>query len=99
VVVERERFRQLRLHGLESLCGRLTKSRIFAAAVEAGLAAVAAERLRESGQRVLIEAHLAEGNTVEALRQYRRFRALLRAELGLEPSPDLALLVSAARGS
>ena len=93
VVIERERFRQLRLHGLESLCHRLTASGRFAEAVEAGLAAVAAEPLRESAQRILILAHLAEGNWSEALRQLVSFRALLREELGIEPSPELLRLV------
>jgi DNA-binding SARP family transcriptional activator len=93
VVIERERFRQLRLHGLESLAHRLAAVGRFAEAVEAGLAAVAAEPLRESAQRTLIQAHLAEGNWSEARRQLASFRALLRAELGIEPSPELLRLV------
>jgi DNA-binding SARP family transcriptional activator len=39
VVLERERFRQLRLHALEALCARLTEAGRFGAAVQAGLAA------------------------------------------------------------
>jgi DNA-binding SARP family transcriptional activator len=61
VVLERERFRQLRLHALEALCRRLTEAGRFGAAVQAGLAAVAGEPLRESAHRTLIRAHLAEG--------------------------------------
>lgn len=93
VIVERERFRQLRLHGLESLCMRLTSTRRFAEAVEAGMAAVSAEPLRESAQRVLIAAYLAEGNFGEALHQYRRFTSLLRDELGVEPTEALSSLL------
>src|SRR5437588_9576982 len=48
VLLEQERFRQIRLHALESLCSRLLATRRFAMAIEAGLAAVAAEPLRES---------------------------------------------------
>lgn len=99
VLVERERFRQMRLHGLESMCLRLTEQGMFARAVDAGLAAVAAEPLRESAQRVLIAAHVAEGNTVEGLRQFHRYCAMLRDELGLEPSPELSRLVAFVRAS
>jgi DNA-binding SARP family transcriptional activator len=50
-VLERERFRQLRLHALEALCARLTEAGRFGAAVQAGLAAVSGEPLRESAHR------------------------------------------------
>ncbi|SRR6266567_3235004 len=93
VLVERERYRQLRLHALEALCDALTKGRRFAEAVEAGLAVVAAEPLRESAQRALISAHLAEGNRGEAVRQYRLFRRQLNEELGVQPSTDLQELM------
>ncbi len=93
VLLERERFRQLRLHALEALCDRLLAAGRFGEALEAGLAAVIAEPLRESAHRALIRLHLAEGNQVEAVRQYRFFRDLLRDELGLEPSPQMGELV------
>ncbi|HXF71418.1 MAG TPA: BTAD domain-containing putative transcriptional regulator [Actinomycetota bacterium] len=98
VVVERESFRQLRLHALEALCARLTDLGRWPEAVEAGLAAVAAEPLRESAHRALIRAHLAEGNAVEAMHQYEAFRRLLLEELGLEPSPAIRALLVEARG-
>jgi DNA-binding SARP family transcriptional activator len=89
VGVDREVFRQLRLHALEALClRRLTQGR-YAEAVEAGQAAVAGEPLRESAHRVLIQAHLAEHNVSEAVRHYRRFGELLRRELGTGPSRQL----------
>jgi DNA-binding SARP family transcriptional activator len=86
VLFEQERFRQLRLHALEALCERLTAARRFGAAVEAGVAAVAAEPLRESAQRVLMSAYIAEGNACEAIRQYCAYRHTLSKELGLGPS-------------
>jgi DNA-binding SARP family transcriptional activator len=85
VLLERERFRHLRLHALEALCGRLTGLGRYAAAIEAGLAAVACEPLRESAHHLLIEAHLAEGNRTEAVRQYRWYCSLLHDELGVRP--------------
>ncbi len=86
VVVERERFRQLRLHRLEQLSDRARASGSFARALEAALAAVAAEPLRESAHRRVMQAHLAEDNPAEALRQYDLIRRLLRDQLGLSPS-------------
>ena len=86
LVFERERFRQLQLHALEALSRLLAASGRFAEAVESGLAAVAAEPLRESAHRCLINAYLAEGNAGEAIRQFVRYRDLLRAELDLAPS-------------
>ena len=70
VVVERERFRQLRLHALEQSCVELASKGRFGEAIEAGLAAVREEPLHETAHRILIETYLAEGNRAEALRQY-----------------------------
>jgi DNA-binding SARP family transcriptional activator len=89
VVLERERLRQLRLNALESLCHQLTATRRYAAAVEVGLAAVAAEPLRETAHRALIVAHLAEGNRAEAMRQFQIYSDLIWEELGVGPSPQL----------
>jgi len=93
VMLERERHRQLRLLALESLCESLAAEGSYALAVEAGLACVAAEPLRESAHRVLIDAHRGQGNLGEALRQYRLYRRLVGDQLGLEPSPAMERLV------
>ena len=95
LLVERERFRQLRLHALERLGGLLATAGRFGRAVEICLAAVSGEPLRESAHRQLIQVHLAEGNRVEALRQYRAYRQLMRDELGLGPSRQIVDLVTA----
>ncbi len=97
LTVHRERLRQLRLHALEVLSARQLDSGQVAAAIESGLAAVAAEPLRESAHRVLIRAHLAEANDAEALRQYERFRSLLFTELGILPSVHLEELIAPVR--
>jgi DNA-binding SARP family transcriptional activator len=93
VLMEREHFRQLGLHSLEMLSERLTEARKFGRALEAALAAVAGEPLRESAHRVLIKTHLAEGNASEAIRQYRFYKTLIRDQLGLDPSPAIEALV------
>ena len=93
VVVERERFRQLRPHTLERLCGELALQGDFGRAIELGLRAVSTEPLRESAQRQLIRVYLAEGNDVDALRQFHAYEALISDELGLEPSDEMVALV------
>lgn len=97
VLLERERFRQLRLRALEMVCRQLTEVGRLAEAMLAGLAAVATEPLRETARRVLIQAYLAEGNYAEALEQYTSYRQLLRAELGLDPSPHIQALIAGLR--
>jgi SARP family transcriptional regulator, regulator of embCAB operon len=93
VLVEAEDWRQLRLHALETLAGRLTAVGCWGQAADAARAAVRAEPLRESAHAALIQVHLAEGNQSEAVRQFTHYRALLHAELGLEPTVRLRRLV------
>jgi DNA-binding SARP family transcriptional activator len=93
VIFERERIRQRLLHALETLSRRLAAAGRCAEAVEAAISAVGADPLRESANRVLIEAHLAEGNLVEARRVYDRYRQIVSRELGAEPSQELRTLL------
>ncbi len=92
VVMERERLRLLRLHALEALSRRLIVDRVFDRAVLAALAAVTTEPLRESANRILIEAYLAEGNVAEAILRYHRYWSLLMKELGVQPTFRLSEL-------
>ena len=96
VLVERERLRDLRLNTLEVLGGRLLAAGDLVRARMAALAIVRAEPLRESAQRLLISAHLAHGNWADAARQLQSYRSLLRAELGVAPSPQMDALAAAA---
>lgn len=91
--MERERLRQLRLHALEAVAERLLAERRYGEAVEAALAAVETDPLRESAHRLLVKVYLAEGNWGEALRQYRVFCSRLHDELGLRPSGQMEELV------
>ena len=97
VIVERERLRQLCLEALEQMAQSLLDSGKAPLAIEAALAVVAAEPLRESAHRVLFDAHVSVGNRGEALRQFHRCRVLLEDELGLRPSD--ALMAAAARAN
>jgi DNA-binding SARP family transcriptional activator len=90
---ERERLRQTRLHALENLARWLSADGRHADAIQAALAAVALEPLRESAHHTLIEIHLAEGNRSEARRQFQRCQQLLKDELGVEPSHSMRRLL------
>lgn len=97
VLVERERLHELRLHALEALAAVFTRAGRHAHAVDAALAAVAADPLRESARRAVIQAYLGEGNYGAALRHFTQYRALLRQELDLEPSPSMLMLMRGVR--
>jgi DNA-binding SARP family transcriptional activator len=97
VLMDRERYHQLRLRALESLCRRLSAKGRHGQAVQAGLAAVSGEPLRESAWHALIDAHLGEHNVAAAVREYESFRRLLDAELGIAPSRDLQVLIEGVR--
>jgi DNA-binding SARP family transcriptional activator len=93
VIFERERLRQKLLHALEALSRLLTADGQHAQAIEAALAALAVDPLRESAARALIEAHLAEGNLGEARRAYAQFSETLQRELGVRPGAQLQSLM------
>jgi DNA-binding SARP family transcriptional activator len=97
VLFERERLHQLRLHALEAASAVLLRMGLLPDALQAALEAVRGEPLRETSNAVLISVYLAEGNVVDALRQYDVFRALLDRELGVAPSPRLERLLQPAR--
>ncbi len=87
-LVEPERLRECVLHGLEVLCYCLVEVGRFVKAIEVGMTAVAVEPLRETAQRTLLKAPLAEGNRIEGKRCLSSYRALLRRALGVEPAAD-----------
>jgi DNA-binding SARP family transcriptional activator len=93
LLIERERLRQRRLHCLETASRRLSAAGRHAEAIEAGLCAIAVEPLRETGHIAVIAAHLAEGNLIEASRQYEQLRDLLRENLGTVPSAHIRTLL------
>jgi len=95
VLAERERLRQLRQHASEAMCARRTEMKRYGEAVDVGLAAVGADPLRESARTALIAAHFAEGNAVEAIRQYKAYRLLLWKSLQVTPGPKLESFVAA----
>jgi DNA-binding SARP family transcriptional activator len=95
LVLERDRWEQVRLHALEGVAQMLRSREQYLGALRAALAAVAVEPIRESAHRIIVEVHLDEGNTGSALRHYQRYRSLLQRELGVAPSPRMTQLANA----
>jgi SARP family transcriptional regulator, regulator of embCAB operon len=93
-IMEAEGWRQLRLHALEAIAGHLLARGRYSDAADAALLAMQAEPLRESAHGMIIRIHLAQGNQSDALAAYAHYRALLKAELGLEPTSQLSNLVA-----
>lgn len=101
IAVERERFRQLRLHAIEERSLRLSASGRADEAVELARIAVRTAPSRESARRALIEGLLAQGDVAAAVAEYDEFQDLLRSSLGpassglegiLPPSPAWPVL-------
>ena len=93
LVLERERWDQLRLHALEDLVTELLAEERYPAALQAALVAIAIEPTRETAHRLVIQAHVAEGNAATAVKHYQRYRGLLSRELGVAPSPRMNQLI------
>jgi DNA-binding SARP family transcriptional activator len=93
VLFERERFRQLRLRALETLCDQLTSAGRLAEALEVGLLSVTGEPLRESAHRAVMRVYIADGNPGEAIRQYRLCERLFGEQLGVRPSAQMEELL------
>ena len=98
VLFERERLRELRASALEALCERLIRRGSLVKAMRIAQQVVNLEPLRESAHRQLIRIHLADGNQSEALRAYQLFSGVLRAELGLRPSPQMEQVMASLAG-
>jgi DNA-binding SARP family transcriptional activator len=90
------RYRQLRLTALEMMSGHLATAGQYGAAVQAALAAVQADSLRDSAHETLIRAYLAQGNRSDAFAHYGRYRRLLRDELGIDPPAELGRMLFSA---
>ena len=95
LLLERDRWNQLRLHALEALAERLLAASEYSQALDAALTAVWVEPLRESAHRILIRVHAAEGNLSEAVGQYHRYRQLLNRELRTPPTAQMEELMRA----
>jgi DNA-binding SARP family transcriptional activator len=98
LIEPREELRLLQLHALELAAQRFLMSGRLAEACSAALSAVMMDPFRESATRLLIEIHIREGNALDALRRYHRYRELLEREVGVDPSPAVMALVASLPG-
>lgn len=99
LVPDRERLRQLRMHVLEALADHLTTAGRFGGAMEAALAALRADPLRESAHRAVIRVHAAESNLVAARQAFDDCAAVLSRELGVAPSEATCAALREATGT
>jgi DNA-binding SARP family transcriptional activator len=93
LTLERERWDQMRVYALESLAQQFQAAEQYLPALQAALAAMAVDPMRETSHRIVIEVHLAEGNIASAVKRYQDYRAFLHRELNVAPSPQMTELV------
>jgi DNA-binding SARP family transcriptional activator len=94
LIAPRERIRNQHVHVLERLCAVHAQRGNFDRAIDAGLAAVQADPLRDRAHAELLRAYIADGHRARAVRHFRHYAAMLDAELGIEPDPEVAELVA-----
>jgi DNA-binding SARP family transcriptional activator len=93
-IIQRERIRLVQLHAQEHLAVLLMRRGAIGQALEVCLEVVTAEPYRESTHRLIVEAHVADGNLAEALHHYQRFRELLWRDLRLRPSSQMEAVIA-----
>ena len=97
IVDLQDRYERLRLSVLQRMGHHLLAMHETRAAMEVARALVEHDDLREDGQHLLIAALAQSGRHDLAHQQFVRFRARLRHEWGVAPSPRLHELVSRAQ--
>jgi DNA-binding SARP family transcriptional activator len=93
LMASRQELRQLRLISLEAVAAAHLGADRPASALAVALRVACEEPLRESVHRLVVQAHLAQGNWAEATRHYASYRTLLWAELGLRPGSGIEALI------
>ena len=89
---QREAYRRLALHALESLTDESLMSAEYQAAEGYARHQLAIDNLRESAHRQLMLALANQGQRAAALTQYETYRRIVKEELGIEASSDLRAL-------
>lgn len=92
--IDAAQWHRLRINALEALVDMLLEAGRPAMAEEAAELIVAAEPLSEGGYSALIRTHLARGERAKANETYDRYRDLIRNEMDVEPSAELARLLA-----
>ena len=97
VLLERERLSIRRAAVLEHLSSVCRRSGLVGDAVLYAALAVELQPLRESAHQALLEAHVSQGNLVEAHAHFDTLTALLRNELGVAPSTQTEAIIHRSR--
>lgn len=92
VLLERERLHEMYLQALEALSHLESAMGHHASALESALALTRADPLREAGHRQVMRLYARLGRPEAALQQFAICREILKAELGLEPTPETKAL-------
>jgi DNA-binding SARP family transcriptional activator len=86
-----------RVQALERLAETFLRREQHAVVLELADAAARADPLREGPRRIAIQSCLRAGEIADAHRRYRRYRELLREELGVSPSGAIPRMLWQAR--
>ncbi len=92
-VVERERLAELRRAVLHRMVHRYAQD-MPETALHHARVLLADDPLREDVHRVVMRLYAATGRRADALRQFARCRAVLAAELGVDPLPETTALAA-----
>ncbi|HMA33461.1 MAG TPA: BTAD domain-containing putative transcriptional regulator, partial [Chloroflexia bacterium] len=84
---ERERLLSLYLRAADQLAGALLDGGRYDETVDIGDRILARDPCWERAYRLLMRAYARQGNRPLAIRAYQRCRAVLRDELGVDPTP------------
>jgi TolB-like protein/DNA-binding SARP family transcriptional activator len=92
LLAEREKCRALAIRALEREIARLFEAGDLPAAIAQARDLLALDTLREESHRSLMRLYAASGERSLAISQFRNCRALIRRELGTDPSPETIAL-------
>jgi DNA-binding SARP family transcriptional activator len=93
LILERERWDQMRQHALEILAQQFGAAGRYLPAMQTALSAIAVDPMRETAHRIIVEIHLKEGDIASALKRYRNYQVLLEQEFDVAPSRHMTQLV------
>jgi len=97
LIPERERWERLYYEAMLGQARQLEAAGAYPAALSVYHELLAQDPLQEAEQGAAIRLLALSGDHTGALRQYEEYRRLLKEQLGLEPSPEIAALYTQLR--
>ena len=92
VLTEREKMFNITIRGMTMLMHWRGEQRRYEDALEVGRRLLAEDPFREAAQCEVMWLYVLNGQRAQALRQYKEYRELLRAELDIDPMPETLAL-------